>query len=431
MNLRFAAVISHPNQHHSPLFGELNKVPGVRVKAFYGSDFGVRPSFDAGFNQTFAWDVPLLEGHEHEFLSHDLPAGGREFFRIDSARLGERLAEFSPHAVWVHGYGFRLSWRALRWARGRSAVIYFGDSELLHHRPWLVRLAKSAVVRWFFRRCDAFLTIGDNNEAYYAHYGVPASKMVRGAYPVDVRRFQAALNEPGRPTRAEMRRRFGLPEDAVVALFLAKMIPIKRPGDLLEAVGLLRARGVRVHALFVGDGVLRPALERRARELGVQGEARFAGFVNQRDMPLTLDCGDILAMTSEKDPHPLAVTESMIAGNAVVASDRVGCVGKTDTVRPGVNGLVYPCGRVEALADALGRLAADGELRRRMGEESRRLAPTQDVSVTVGAVLRALLRLRPRFRERWRDVPESVFETIRQQALGLPVPEGAAVLQEN
>src|SRR5262249_9193146 len=88
-------------------------------------------------------------------------------------------------------------------------------------------------------------------------------------------------------------------------------------------------------------------------------------------------------------------------------------------------------GRVEALADALGRLAADGELRRRMGEESRRLAPTQDVSVTVGAVLRALLQLRPRFRERWRDVPESVFETIPAPALGLPVPDVAMSIQEN
>ena len=44
-------------------------------------------------------------------------------------------------------------------------------------------------------------------------------------------------------------------------------------------------------------------------------------------------------MCSEKDPHPLAVTESMAAGNAVIASDRVGCVGPTDAARPGVNAL--------------------------------------------------------------------------------------------
>src|SRR5262249_1853023 len=139
-----------------------------------------------GFGTTFAWDVPLLDGYEYEFLPRVRPPKDHGFFEIDSPYLASRLDAFAPHAAWVHGYGHRLSWRALRWARGRCAVLYFGDSELLHHRAWPVRLAKAAVVRWFFRRCDAFLTIGDNNEAYYAHYGVPRGKMVRGACPVDV-----------------------------------------------------------------------------------------------------------------------------------------------------------------------------------------------------------------------------------------------------
>jgi glycosyltransferase involved in cell wall biosynthesis len=174
--------------------------------------------------------------------------------------------------------------------------------------------------------------------------------------------------------------------------------------------------------LFVGDGPLRPGLQQRASALGLEDRVRFSGFVNQKEMPLVLDCGDVLAMTSEKDPHPLAVTESMIAGNAIVASDRIGCVGPTDTVRAGINGLVYPCGQVEALATALGQLVVDGELRRRMGEASRRLAPTQDVGVTVGAILRALVGLRDRYASQWRDLPESVLATIEEHARALPVP---------
>jgi glycosyltransferase involved in cell wall biosynthesis len=425
MSLRFAAVISHPTQHHAPMFRELNKVPGVRVKVFYGCNWGVRPTFDPGFSQTFAWDVPLLQGYEHEFLPSGQPPRDQGFLAIDSPRLAQRLADFGPHALWVHGYGHRLCWRAVRWARGRCAVVYFGDSELLHQRSWFVRLAKAALVRWFLRRCDAFITVGDNNEAYYAHYGVPRSKMLRGCYPVDVKRFVEALADPDRPLRAEVRRRYGLPEDAVVVLFLGKMIPIKRPADLLEAVGLLRQQGVGVHALFVGDGPLRPNLEQQTRDRGLGDLVRLSGFVNQREMPLVLDCADVLAMTSEKDPHPLAVTEALITGNAVVASDRVGCVGPTDTVRPGINGLVYPCGNVPALAAALRQLVEDEPLRRRMSEASRLLAPTQDVDVAVSAVLEAILRLRPRFALPWRDVGESVFEGIRRHAHTL-APAGVA-----
>src|SRR5207302_1428408 len=121
-----------------------------------------------------------------------------------------------------------------------SAVVYFGDSELVHRRSWAARALKELVLRWFFRRCQAFVTIGDNNEAYYRHYGVPPEKLFRGAYPVDVARFRARLAEPGRPSRGELRRRHGIPEDALVVLFLAKMITIKRPGDVVEALGQLR-----------------------------------------------------------------------------------------------------------------------------------------------------------------------------------------------
>src|SRR5437773_1139796 len=46
MSLRFAAVISHPIQHYSPVFRELARVPGVAVKAFYCCDWGVKPTHD-------------------------------------------------------------------------------------------------------------------------------------------------------------------------------------------------------------------------------------------------------------------------------------------------------------------------------------------------------------------------------------------------
>ena len=97
-----------------------------------------------------------------------------------------------------------------------------------------------------------------------------------------------------------------------------------------------------------------------------------------------------MAMCSEKDPH-LAVSESMAVGNAVVASDRVGCVGPTDAARPGLNALTYPCGDVAALADLLAELAGNDEKREAMREASRILAMTQDVQAAADATV-AFLR---------------------------------------
>jgi len=304
-------------------------------------------------------------------------------------------------------------------------VIYFGDSELLQHRSWYKRVAKQFVLRRFFQQCQAFITIGDNNESYYAHYGVPRQKMFRGAYPVDVKRFAKALADPARPDRTEIRRRFQLPEDAVVAVFAAKLIPRKRPQDLIEAVTHLRRRGVPIGALMVGDGELRGHLEAQVEQRKLSDMVRFAGFINQHQIPVVLDCADILAITSELDPHPLAVSESLIVGHPIVASDRIGCVGISDSARPGVNALVYPCGDSLALADCLERLVSDHALRASMGKASRDLAPSQDMDTAVAAVLRALFSLRPKFDQLWSDIDAGAWKSITEHLRGL-VAQGAA-----
>ena len=66
--IRLAVVISHPIQYFSPLFARLAATPGIDLKVFYCCDWGVREYRDPGFDTSFAWDIPLLDGYEHEFL---------------------------------------------------------------------------------------------------------------------------------------------------------------------------------------------------------------------------------------------------------------------------------------------------------------------------------------------------------------------------
>ncbi|MBK8640019.1 MAG: glycosyltransferase family 4 protein [Chromatiaceae bacterium] len=405
--LRFAAVISHPIQHYSPVFRALATVPGLAVKVFYFCDHGVRDSFDPGFGQAFKWDVPLLDGYDHEFLRPGYSPASFGFREVDSPDLTHRLDAYRPHALWVHGYGQGISWRAVRWAnRNGAAALYFGDSELVHVRSPLARTLKRLVLPAFFRRCDAFITIGDNNERYYRHYGVAPDRLFRGACPVDIGRFAAVRDQMSGDECGDVRRRFGLPAEAFVVALSGKLEPWKRPLDLAEAIARLSDSPRPIAALFVGDGPLRGELEARIRQLGIAPRARITGFVNQSEIAQVLLAADALAVTSDRDAHPLSVTESLALGHPIIAADRVGCVGPTDTARPGVNALVYPCGDVGALAQAIGALAGDPGLYRRMAAASLRLAPSQDVKATVASVLLALRHLRQgRFAARWAEIP--------------------------
>jgi glycosyltransferase involved in cell wall biosynthesis len=406
---RFAVVISHPIQHYSPLFRALAEVPGLDVKVFYVCDHGIKESYDPGFGQSFAWDVPLLDGYKYEFLEPGMSLKTFSFFKVDSPKIVKRLNEFNPHAVWLHGYGQLVSWRALVWARNKAAVIYFGDSELLHKRKLIARAIKYFPLRYFFRHCDAFFTIGDRNEEYYLHYGVSKEKLYRGACPVDVKRFIHALQAIDRPTRTTIRKHYGLPEEALVVITLGKLIPIKRPIDVVEALAGARKKGFSIYAMMIGDGPSRSEIEKRARELGVAEQIKITGFINQKNIPYYIEAGDLLAVTSEQDAHPLSVSESLILGLPVVISDKVGCVGPTDTARPNINALIYPCGDIPSLTEALCTLASDSSLRERMKQESLNIAPTQGIHAATSIVLAILKSLKTKFDDRWADIDQNIF----------------------
>jgi hypothetical protein len=196
MTVRFAIVISHPIQHFAPFFRALASQSSIDLRVFYCCDWGIKPYRDAGFNCTFAWDIPLLEGYEHEFLPIRRRPNRLRYREVDNPSVAARLDAFDAQVVWLHGYSYRTMWRAARWAKGRAALLHFGDSELVHPRSWWRRTLKHAVLRRHFGRCDAFVTIGDNNEAYYQYYGVPKEKMFRGAYPIDFNRFQDSVRAP-------------------------------------------------------------------------------------------------------------------------------------------------------------------------------------------------------------------------------------------
>jgi glycosyltransferase involved in cell wall biosynthesis len=82
--------------------------------------------------------------------------------------------------------------------------------------------------------------------------------------------------------------------------------------------------------------------------------------------------GDVFALLSAHEPWGVVVNEAAACGLPLVLSDRVGAA--RDLLRDGENGMLVPAGDVDAAADALRRLAADPELRARMGTHSRELA---------------------------------------------------------
>src|SRR5205085_5919320 len=111
-------------------------------------------------------------------------------------------------------------------------------------------------------------------------------------------------------------------------------------------------------------GPQRVTLERKAEGTRV----RMLGELDEHRLAEAYVAADVFALLSTHEPWGVVVNEAAASGLPLVLSDRVGAA--RDLLRDGENGLLVPAGDTDAAADALRRLAADPEVRARMGARS-------------------------------------------------------------
>jgi glycosyltransferase involved in cell wall biosynthesis len=397
---RLAIFTSHPIQYQAPYFRALAASGRVRPTVYFGSRHGVDVALDTDFGTAFRWDVPLLDGYEHVFLTNTARTPNVSTFR--GVRLGrpERVITPDRHdALLVLGWQTLAHVQMLRaaWKSG-VPVLVRGESTLQRSpasglrgvaRRTLWLPARQRLYRRAFDRVDAFLVIGSRNRDYYRAFGVPDEKLYWVPYGVDNAWF--SMSEPARSlARARVRDRLGMSDDTIVVASAAKLIPRKRPLDVVDAVVDLCRRGVEAHALFIGDGEQRSAVQQRAERSGIDAAVSIAGFVNQQELPAWYAAADVLVLPSDsRETWGLVANEAMAAGLPVVVSDAAGC--SVDLVREGENGFTYPCGDVRALAARLGALVELGvEGRREMGNRSRDIVARFDIDVAAAATVAAV-----------------------------------------
>lgn len=137
--------------------------------------------------------------------------------------------------------------------------------------------------------------------------------------------------------------------------------PEKGIETLIEAFAHLRAPGLRL--VIVGEGSIRPALEERARALGLGESCLFLG--GRGEVAGLLRGIDIFVLPSRSEALSNSLMEAMACGCCAVAS-RVG--GNPELVRAGETGMLFTPGHAGELAEALRLLVENAALRRRMAE---------------------------------------------------------------
>lgn len=379
---------SHVVQYSSPIFRQLAQDPRLDILVAYCSMQGAEARVDPEFGVEVAWDTPLFEGYPWVHVLNQAPRPGLgHFFGLFNPGLWKLVRDGKFDVVYVSGYFYASAWIAILAAKWYGAgLIFTTDAYSLRslriRSPWKLWL-KKYLLRGIFTLGKAVLGTSSGSVEYLKSLGLPENRIFLAPYAVDNAWWTARA---AAVDRNEVRTRWGIPLEAPVVLFCAKLQPWKRPLDVLEAFAT--ANNANAHLVYAGDGPLRENLEARALELGVSERVHMLGFVNQSQLPAAYCASDLLVLPSEYDAFGLVVNEAMLCGCPVAVSEYVGA--RFDLVRDGENGFVFACGDVGALANILQSYLPDNSARTRMGEAARRRMKTWSPLECVEGMVRAV-----------------------------------------
>ncbi|MEO0649798.1 MAG: glycosyltransferase [Planctomycetota bacterium] len=214
------------------------------------------------------------------------------------------------------------------------------------------------------------VVLSDHVGRFVAEFGrVPSSRQERIYYGIDPEPFERAAAAPANERRF-LRSELGLPDESVVFICVARFAPQKAHDVLLDGFARARASSDRdLRLLLVGDdpfGDGRQRAEAHAAALELGEAVVFAGI--RRDVPQLLAASDVFVMASLWEGLGLVFLEAMATGLPVLATD-VSAV--PEVVIDGQTGQLVPAADADALAVAMGSLAADPDRRRALGAAGR------------------------------------------------------------
>ncbi|MTJ15657.1 MULTISPECIES: glycosyltransferase family 4 protein [unclassified Dolichospermum] len=392
---RLGVVFTHPTQHHGPLWKKLNEQAGLSVKVFYLCNENQASGDVLLGGNSQPWDVDLLSGYEYDYLkdfSGRVPSEQKK--NAISPELFNSLTLDNLDAIFMQSfvnYSYRLT-ALLCKLRGIPLIMQNDATIMSDCRYSRSRQIMMAILYpWMLNLADYWLSCGDHNEIHLRHYGVADEKIVRGCHPVDGERFEQSIRQNQDEIR-KIRRDLSWNEDTLIYGFAGKYIERKNPFEFIEAIEKAHQRDPRVRGIMIGGGDLESEINQRLSQLR-NGEVINLGFVNQTKIPLYYAAMDVFVVTSWIDPHPLVVSEAMVSGCPPILSDRCGNWGYNDTVRHCYNGLVYPCGNSDVLADRMLEMI-DIETRKQYSTKSKEVFYGQDIYCEVKAFLKVIERIK-------------------------------------
>jgi glycosyltransferase involved in cell wall biosynthesis len=298
-------------------------------------------------------------------------------------RLVKRFRELRPDVVHTHSSkaGIIGRWAAHR-AKGAAVVHTIHGLAFTASTSRTVNSAYKMLERQAAPITDRIVCVADamRVQSLAARIGRPGqyvtvhSGMETGPF----------LNPP--VPRETMRAQLGLGPQHVVVGTIARLFHLKGHDDLLDLAPELCRRFPDLRFLWVGDGLLRPAFERRIVEMNLKDRFILTGLVPPERVPELTNAMDIVVHPSRREGLARAIVQGQLAGCPAIAYD---IDGNREGLIEGKTGFALPPFDKKLLGERLATLVEDGDKRHAMGAAGRAFALSRfDAKVMVDALER-------------------------------------------
>lgn len=208
--------------------------------------------------------------------------------------------------------------------------------------------------------------------------------------------------------RRQTRLRFGLDPDRILFLYVGR-VDREKNLDLMPQV-LSTIHRPDIQAAIAGHGNHLHSLQQQARELGLERDMRFTGFIPDPDLPALLNSADVFAMPSAAELQSIATLQAMGTGLPVWAANARAL---PELVHDGRNGCLFRPDDVQDAARQMAYLADSREKWPQMGAASQQIAQHHDLSRTIKRYEQLYRKLNP-------SIPERMPEEENKKRLAVP-----------
>lgn len=388
--VRLGYLVSHPIQYQAPLLREIAQVHDIELTVFFRSDISIKEYQDHEFGVNVLWDIDLLSGYKHIFLSKIFCNKSIGFFSPINLGVLKCFRDTKINLLWIHGWGSLTNIWAIFVAKFLNIpVLIRGESSLIIENNSLIRRKlKKFYFKILFGNVRIFLAIGSANKEFYLHHGVREKNIFMMPYAVD----NVRIGQECKSSINKLKDFLNIDQNCKVLLYVGKLTQRKRVLDLMMSyIGLSYTMSSNLpYLIIVGDGECMEELRSLQLKYNL-GNVRIVGFKNQTELPSYFHMADVFVMPSMAEPWGLVLNEAMCCRCAILASDEV--VSAKDLVQNGVNGFIFKAGNVDDLTNSLSKILSDSDLILAMGLNSAKLISKWSYRENIQAIKDVIMHL--------------------------------------